>query len=54
MSAQIDYTTIAVIAAASGFFGAFGTELAKALIIYAKTRNKNVLKQLKKHLEQKN
>ena len=36
MSVNIDYTTIAVIAAASGaaggFFGAFGTELAKYII----------------------
>ena len=32
MSAQIDYTTVAVIACASGFFGALGTEFAKYLL----------------------
>jgi phage shock protein PspC (stress-responsive transcriptional regulator) len=32
VSAQIDYTTVALIASVSGFFGAFGTEFAKYLI----------------------
>jgi hypothetical protein len=32
MSLQVDYTTIALVASASGFFSAFGMECAKALI----------------------
>jgi len=29
---SVDYTTIAIIAGASGFFGAFGTEFARYLL----------------------
>lgn len=40
MSAQIDYTTIAVISAASGFFGAIGAEFARSVIEQLKTKVK--------------
>lgn len=47
MSVQIDYATIAIIASASGFFGAFGTELAKWLIQLSKDRKKRLTEIIK-------
>jgi hypothetical protein len=46
MSAQIDYWTIAVIAGASGFFGAFGSEIARFLIGEFKARKKGIARVL--------
>lgn len=46
MSVQIDYVTIALIAGASGFFGAFGSELARYLISVLKERHKRIVSRL--------
>lgn len=42
MSAQIDYTTVAVISMLSGFGGAIGTEIAKAIIGELRSRSKSI------------
>jgi len=42
MSAQIDYTTIAIIATLSGFGGAIGTEIAKTIIGELRSRSKSI------------
>ncbi len=41
MSVVIDYTTIAVVSMVTAFFSAFGTEVAKEIVIYAKNRVRN-------------
>jgi len=46
MSVQIDYFTIAIIAGASGFFGAFGSELARFMIGEFKNKQKKILTML--------
>lgn len=46
MSVQIDYVTIALIAGASGFFGAFGSELARYVISLLKARHKRLISRL--------
>jgi len=46
MSVQIDYWTIAVIAGASGFFGAFGSEIARFLIGEFKARRQRIVRVL--------
>ena len=51
MSVQIDYSTIAIISAASGFFGAFGAEIAKYLITALKARSEEIKKRAKEMME---
>jgi hypothetical protein len=46
VSVQIDYVAVAVIAGASGFFGAFGSELARYLISVLKGRHKKIVARL--------
>jgi hypothetical protein len=54
---EIDYTTISLISILSGFGGAIGGELAKALITYMKSphnhqKAKSVAKKLRDKIEQ--
>jgi hypothetical protein len=44
MSVQIDYTTVAIISILSGFGGAIGTELAKAIIGELRSQRKSMLR----------
>lgn len=51
MSVQIDYATIAIISVLSGFGGAIGTEMAKAIISELRLRHRNLLKSLERESE---
>jgi phage shock protein PspC (stress-responsive transcriptional regulator) len=46
LNVQIDYVAVAMIAGASGFFGAFGSELACYLISVLKERHKRIVARL--------
>ena len=55
MSAQIDYTTIAIITISGGFFGAFGAEIGRYFISeiakYLKKRSEEIKSRVKEMME---